>query len=101
MNGDLEHCPSLLLTNGNRALAYMLAAHPNHIASPLCRVQQQRKSEARLRADRMPRLILRNLCFGPGVNTVCLDAGRLDSLCRIICAEVLGDRKLKERPQRL
>src|SRR5262249_47994625 len=99
MNWDLEHCPGLLLTNGNRAVAYMLAPHPNYIAPPLCRVQQQRKSEAGFRANRMPGLILSDLGFSPSMNAVRFYAGRLYSLRRIIGAEILGNRELKQRSQ--
>src|SRR5262245_20053118 len=99
MNWDLEHCPGLLLANDNHSVAHMLAPHPNYIAPPLCRVQQQCKSEARLRANRMPGLILRDLSFSPSMNAVRFYAGRLYSLRWIIGAEIRGNRELKKRSQ--
>src|SRR5262249_20527134 len=80
-------------------VADVLAAHAHHIAAPLCGVEQQREREARLRADRMMRLELRDLIFRPRVESVALDGRELD-VCRRVGAQVAAlDPKLTERAQ--
>ena len=56
----------------------VLAAHADDIAAPLRGVEQQRQREARLGADRMMRLELRDLVLGPSVESVALDRAQLD-----------------------
>jgi hypothetical protein len=46
-------------------------------------VEQQRQREARLGANRMMRLELRDLVFRPRVESVALDRAQLDVCCRV------------------
>ena len=59
-------------------LADVLPPHADHVAAPLCGVEQQRERETRLAADRMMRLELRDLVVGPSVESVALDRALLD-----------------------
>jgi hypothetical protein len=43
----------------------MLVAHADHIATPLCGVEQEREPESGLGSDRMMRLELCDLFVGP------------------------------------
>src|SRR5262245_6458484 len=88
-----------LLFHCERAIADVLAAHADHVGAPLRGVEQEREREARLRADRMMRLELRDLFFGPCVKSVALDGCELD-VCRWIVSPVAARaRKLAERAQ--
>src|SRR5262245_55572372 len=102
MHGNGQGRAGLFLLYGEHALANVLAAHAQDIAAPLCGVEQQREREARLRADRMMRLKLRDLFLAPRVESVAFDRRELD-VCRWIAAQVATgrlERKLAERAQR-
>jgi hypothetical protein len=58
----------------------MLPPYLYDITTPLRRVEQQCEREARLRADRMMRLELRNLVLCPRVESVALDRALLQRL---------------------
>ena len=75
MHRDRQLDAGLLLLDRQHArpLADVLAPHADDIAAPLCGVEQQREREARLGADRMMRLELRDLVVGPSVESVALD----------------------------
>ena len=85
MHRDRQRDAGLLLFHRQHAVADMLAAHAHHIAAPLRRVEQQCEREARLGADRMMRLELRDLVIGPSVESVALDRALLD-VCVGSCA---------------
>src|SRR6184192_659573 len=89
----------LLLFHCERAVADVLAAHADHVGAPLRGVEQEREREARLRANGMMRLELRNLFFGPCVKSVAPDGCELD-VCRWIVSPVTARaRELAERAQ--
>src|SRR5262249_2022279 len=74
--------------------------HADHIGTPLSGVEQQREREARLYADRMAGLVLRDLVLGPRVESVALDRALL-YVCRRVGAQVAAlNCKLTERAQR-
>src|SRR5262249_60512111 len=56
MHWDHQRRPGLFLAHRDRAILHVLAAHLDHIAASLRRVEQQRERETRLRANRMTRL---------------------------------------------
>src|SRR5947207_9055333 len=78
MHGDRELSAGFLLFHRELAVLDVLAAHADDIAAPLRGVEQQRQPKARLRADGMMRLELRNLVLGPCVKSVALDRAQLD-----------------------
>src|SRR5262249_22154952 len=90
----------LLLFHYERAVADVLAAHADHIAAALCGVEQKREREVRLRADWMMRLELRDLVFGPRMESVAIDRWQLDVGRRVRAQVGALDRKLAERAQR-
>src|SRR6476620_2817977 len=70
MQRDHKRLAGLFLLHRERTGADVLASDLDHIAPPLRGVQQQRKREARLRADWIMRLELRDLTIGPTVESV-------------------------------
>src|SRR5262245_44835016 len=89
----------LLLLHHERAVADVLAAHAYHVGAPLRGIEQQREREARLRADGMIRLELRDLVFRPRVESVALDRALLDVCGRVRAQVAALERKLAERAQ--
>ena len=81
-------------------LADVLPPHADHIAAPLCGVEQQCEREARLGADRMMCLELRDLVFRPRVESVALDRALFDVCGRVRSQPSALDRKLTKRAQR-
>src|SRR6516225_9347194 len=61
-----------------RCLADVLPPHADDIGTPLRAVEQKREREARLRADGMICLELRDLGVGPTMESIGLDRARLD-----------------------
>ena len=59
-------------------LADVLPPHADHVGAPLRGMEQEREREARLGADRVMRLELRDLVVGPSVESVALDRTLLD-----------------------
>ena len=84
-NQKLNTGLALLDVNGwpVRCLADVLPSHANDIRAPLKRVEQQCKRETRLTADRMIRLVLRDLVVGPAMETVAFDRAQLDVCGRV------------------
>jgi hypothetical protein len=79
MHRDRQRDAGLLLFHREHAVLDVLAAHADDIAAPLRGVEQQRQPKARLRADGMMRLELRNLVLGPVWNPSLLIARSLMS----------------------
>src|SRR6516225_9801130 len=78
-------------------LADVLAAHARHVGAALRGVEQQRERKARLRADGIVRLELRDFVIGPSMESVALDGCELD-VCGRVGAQVAAlDPKLTER----
>src|SRR5262245_34939614 len=99
MHWNRQGRAGLLLFHHEHAVLDVLAAHAHDIAAPLRGVEQQRKREARLRADWIVCLELRDLGVGPTMESVALDRARLD-VCRWIVAPVAAlDCELTERAQ--
>src|SRR5262245_15475960 len=112
MHRDHERLVGLLLANAEhvphasrtqalvKAITEMLPSHAHDIGAPLRGVEQQREREARLRADRMISLKLRDLIFRPRVESVALDGCELD-VCGRVAAQVAAlAPKLAKRAQR-
>src|SRR6516225_41700 len=100
MHGDGKGRAGLLLLHREHAVLDVLAAHADYVAAPLRGVEQERERESRLAADGMMRLELRDLVFGPRVESVALDRALLD-VCRRVRAQVAAlHSKLAERAQR-
>src|SRR5262249_11968890 len=96
MHRDRERLASLLLLHRKHAIANVLAAHLDDIAAPLAGVDQQRERKARLRADWMMRLKLRDLVLGPRMEPITFNRTQLDVGCRV-CTQVAAlKRKLTE-----
>jgi membrane fusion protein, heavy metal efflux system len=96
MHRDRQRDAGLLLFHREHAVADVLAAHLDDIAAPLRRVEQQRQREARLAADRMMCLELRDLVVSPGVESVALDGRQLD-----VCGRVRAQPAVIDKRQRL
>src|SRR5262249_11213608 len=89
----------LFLPHREHAALDVLAAHADHVGAPLYGIEQEREREARLRADWMMRLELRDLFLGPRVESVALDGRELD-VCGRVGAQVAAlARKRAERAQ--
>src|SRR5215471_10238645 len=71
---DGELGAGLALLQVQNAVADMLAAHADDIAAALAGIERECESESRLAADRMVKLKLRDLLFGPGVKAAALPA---------------------------
>ena len=65
--------PSFFCRKVEHAVAQMLAAEPDGVGAARRGVEQQRHREMLARADRPPRLELRDLLLGPGVVALGLD----------------------------
>jgi hypothetical protein len=55
----------LFLTHGQHAIADVLAPHADYVTTALSGVDPEREREPRLAADRVARLVLRDLGLGP------------------------------------
>ena len=94
MNWNLKRCACLLLAYRDCTAPDVLAPHSDDIAAPLRRIEQQRKRQARSRADGVPLLVLGDLRFGPGMHAVRFQSRQFYALCRIVGAETFANRKL-------
>src|SRR5262249_47636194 len=70
MHGNPDFAAGLDLTNADRVVAEMLAAHSHHVGASLPRVEQQREGEPCSGTDRMVSLELFDLALGPRVIAV-------------------------------
>src|SRR5262249_12536772 len=84
MDWDRQDRASLLLPHMQRAVANVLLAHADHIATPLASVECERQRQALTRADGMKPLKLSNLFLGPTVMPVGLDRSQPNAKRRIV-----------------
>src|SRR6516165_8019552 len=99
MHLDRERLVGFLLLHMQPAVADMLPPHLDDIASALRGVEQERERKARLRADRMMRLELRDLVFVPRVESVALNGALLDVGGRVRAHIAAFERELTKRAQ--
>src|SRR5262249_273501 len=91
----------LALVDGEHAVVDVMRAHLDDVAAALTGVEDQRKGEPRLAADRPVRLESRDLAFRPALVTPGLPLDALDAERRIVGDAALADRPLEHRAQRL
>src|SRR5262245_4762176 len=100
MHRNCQRDAGLLLLHREHAALDMLPPHADYVGAPLCGVEQEREREARLRADGVMRLELRDLFLGPRVESIALDCARLDVGGRVGAQVAALDPELAERAQR-
>src|SRR5262245_36931739 len=91
MHRDRQLGAGLDLPHRQDAVADMLAAHADYVGSALAGIEQERKSESGLAADRMPLLELGNFGIGPAVKSVRVHPDAFNVTGRIVFPHVLLD----------
>ena len=74
----------LFWRNSIGAVADVLRPHLDHVAAPLCGVEQEAEREPGLAADRVRGLVLRDLVVGPRVVSGRLHGRQLDAAGRVL-----------------
>jgi hypothetical protein len=91
----------LLLAHAQHAVTNVLPPHPDYIATPLCGVEPEPERELGLGTNRIERLVLGNLVFGPRMVPICLNRPELNALRRVDADQLLVDAILHQVPDRL
>ena len=81
------------------SVADMLRPHADDITAPLAGIEQQRHRQSGARADRMRRLELGDLGFGPGMDPPAFDLAAFDAFRRVISAQFDVEGKFHQSAQ--
>jgi hypothetical protein len=96
---QFEGGPCLGLHQTDDGAVAMVRLELHHIALALSKIEEERKGEPRLRADRMFRFKARNLLLGPAVKTLRLFLERLHVLRGIGTDQINLDRAVEQNAQ--
>ena len=94
-----ERRPSLLLTQSQHALPYVLSSQPDYIGTPLSCVEQQAHRQPRSRSDWMPCLELADVFVSPCVESVRAIFRRPHADSRIVGTETGSHRMAHQGTQ--